>query len=203
MFDRLDLLLVAIGGGDGGVGRRKPVRVDEAVEVREILGRHQGHVAVHAGLRFWRIVKRPRSEARHPARLPVVVIVEAANPAIVVDGDVQVDLVASRTEFRHEPRVAMEILQEGAAVRLWIEQHGVVVGPVEQRILARSQLVERRILHDEAALPHGVIDMHNRMTRHAAQAVLRLARVLDLPNGMFLHQVGESQRVIVAARAPH
>ena len=40
------------------------------------------------------------------------------------------------------------------------------------------------------------------MARHAAEAVLTLARILDLPDGMGLHLVGEDQGMVVAAAAP-
>ena len=48
---------VTIGGRHSGVGRRKPMRVHEAVDVAGIVRRDQRHVAIRALLRLGRIIK--------------------------------------------------------------------------------------------------------------------------------------------------
>ena len=76
----------------------------------------QRHVAIGALLRLRRIVKRPRALSRNAAGLPVVVLVEAANPAIVIHRHIEMHLVARRAELRR--LVAHERLEKHAPVRL-------------------------------------------------------------------------------------
>ena len=126
-FHFRDLLGVSVRRGDGGVRRRKTMGVNKALDVAKISGADQRHVAVHAVLRLRRIIERPRALARHAARLPVVVVVEAANPAIVVHRNIQVHLVTGRAELRDLVRQPVERFQEGVAMRLGIELYIVVV----------------------------------------------------------------------------
>src|SRR5258708_11804221 len=76
------------------------------------------HVAIRTGLAFGRIVERARTLAKSRS-LPVVVVVKAAEPAIVVDRNIEVNFVASRTElgrlFPHER------FHEGLSVRFGIQ----------------------------------------------------------------------------------
>jgi len=72
-----------------------------------------------------RIVERARALSRNSASLPVIVFIEAANPAIAIHGDIQVKLVAGRTELRGvRPH---ERLQEGTAMRLGVQANQEVV----------------------------------------------------------------------------
>ena len=71
----------------------------------------------------------------------------------------------------------------------------------QQRILARRQLVEGRVLDDKIALPHRAADVHDRMTRGAPQTGLRL-RCVDLPADRLIEPSVEEHCVIVAPRAP-
>ena len=77
----------------------------------------QRHVAVRALSRPGRLMERPRALAGNAAGLPVVVIVETANPAVVVQRHIQVHLVAGRAEIR----LAHEGLQKGMTMRLRVE----------------------------------------------------------------------------------
>ena len=57
-------------------------------------------MAVQAALRFGRIVKRPRAQPGDSACLPIVVVVKTPDPAIVIDWNVQMNLVAARAKLR-------------------------------------------------------------------------------------------------------
>src|SRR5437016_8983927 len=85
-------------------------------------------MAIRAIARRLRIVKGTRALAGNSAGLPVVVLIEAANPAVMVDRHIQVDFVAGGTKFRRLQ--AHKGLEERAAVRLGIQAHDKVVqGP--------------------------------------------------------------------------
>src|SRR5207249_303391 len=140
------------------------------------------HVTVGAALRLRRIVKRTRALSRYAGRLPVVVVVEAAEPSIAVHRHVEMDLVARRAEFGS--LLAMERLDERVAMRSGREIDQGVMRALQQRILARGKIVERRVLDGEVALPHRALDVNDRMARRARESGLRLRRVdllLDRP----------------------
>ena len=99
LFRGLQLRLVLVGVGDGGVGRGEAVRVHLAVAIAGVVRGDQRHVAIGADLGLGRVVERARALARNAAGLPVVVIVEAAEPAVVVHRHVQVHLVAGGAEL--------------------------------------------------------------------------------------------------------
>ena len=160
------------------------------------------HVAVRALLRFGRIVKRTRALAGNAARLPVVVVVEAAQPAVIVDGNVQVNLVAGRAKLRNLLRILVKRLQEDVAVRLGIQSDGEVGESVQIGILAGGKAVEERIFNHVVALAHGAFHLHDGVARHAAQSRLPFRRLLDFADGAVLHHAGKNQGVIVAASAP-
>ncbi len=85
---------------------------------------------------------------------------------------------------------------------LGIELHGIIVQPAHHRIFALRQFSERRILKGNPALAHGAIHVHDGMTGHAPEAILRLGGIHDFADMPFLHLAGEDQRMIVAAAAP-
>ena len=72
-------------------------------------------MAVRAIAGLLRVVERSRALAGHAAGLPVVVLVEASEPAILIDRNIQMNFVACRAKF--SGTVAHEWLHEGAAVR--------------------------------------------------------------------------------------
>ncbi len=156
-------------------------------------------MAVGALLRRRWIVERPRALARDAGRLPVVVVVEAAEPAIVVHRHVEVHLVADRAELRR--LLAVERLEERVPVRLGREVQQRVVRPPQQGALAGGQIVERRVLDGEVALTHRAVHVRDRMAGGACQTRLRLGRI-DLLLDRAIEAAVEEHRVVVAARAP-
>ena len=97
--------------------------------------------------------------------------------------------------------IAVERLEEDFAVRLRIDVGQLVVHESEQRVVARREVVERRVLDLEVALAHRAADLGDRVAGRAAEARLRFRRVdllLDRP----IEPAVEEHRVIVAAGAP-
>ncbi len=96
----LQLLGVLVDERQRGVGGREAVRVHHAVACcrdRSTRPAACGSRRRSAALR--RVVERARALARDAARLPVVVVVEAAEPAVGVDRHVEVHLVAGGAEL--------------------------------------------------------------------------------------------------------
>ncbi len=79
----------------------------------------RGHVAIGALLRLRRIVERTRALSGNSAGLPVVVLIEATEPAVMIHRNIEMNLVARRAELRR--LVAHERFQEHATVRLGIQ----------------------------------------------------------------------------------
>ena len=71
----------------------------EAVDIALILRWREWHVAIGALGRLGRVVERAGALSRNTAGLPVIVLVEAANPAIVVHWDIKMDFVTAGTEL--------------------------------------------------------------------------------------------------------
>jgi len=74
-----------------------------------------------------RIVERARALSRTPLACQFIVFIEAANPAIAIHGDIQVELVAGRTELRgvrpHERLQEVRRSARGQATRKsWSER---------------------------------------------------------------------------------
>ena len=107
--------------------------------------------------------------------------------------------MAARTELGG--LLAVERLEEDLAVRLRIDVGQLVVHESEQRVVARREVVERRVLDLEVPLAHRAADLGDRVARGAAEPGLRFRRVdllLDRP----IEPAVEEHRVIVAAGAP-
>ena len=66
--------------------------------------------------------------------LPVIVIVESTNPAVVIDGLIQVNFVARGAEFGG--LIAHESFHEGAAMRFGIQVGDKFFSPLDERALA-------------------------------------------------------------------
>ena len=175
------------------------MRPDLAVLRCGIDGVHERHVAVGTPLRVLRVVERPRALSRHSRCLPVVVIVEAAEPPIAVHRNIEVDLVARRAELRG--LFAMERLQERVAVRFRREEQERVVRALQHRVLAGREIVHRRVLDLEVTLTHGAVHFGDRMAGGAGQARLRFGRADLLLDGTVEPSV-EEHRVIVTTGAP-
>ena len=100
LLDGLQLRLILIDVGHGRIGGGKAVRVNHAVAVARIVEGTSGMWQSAQPSDLSRVVERARALAGNAAGLPVVVIVEAAHPAVVVHRHIQVHLVARRAELR-------------------------------------------------------------------------------------------------------
>ena len=195
----LQLLLVAVDEGERGVGPREAVRVDLAVPGGGVLRGDERHVAVGAALGLRRVVEGAGSLPGDAGGLPVVVLVEAADPAVGVHRHVEVDLVARGAELRGLVRV--EALQERARVGAGVELQQVVVARLQEGVLRGREVVQRRVLDREITLSHRALDVDDRVAGQAAEAGLGLGSV-DLLADRGVELPGEEHGVVVAAGAP-
>src|SRR5260370_1367601 len=127
----LVLSLVLIRRGHRRIRSGEAMRMHQPVHIAVIGRRNLRHVTIRAIHRRLRIVKRARALPGDTAGLPVVIFIEAANPPVTIHGDIQMNLVARRTEFRGVR--AHERFQEGASMRLGVQANPVVVQPACQR----------------------------------------------------------------------
>ena len=125
VLHRLELRLIVIHERQSGVGRGEPMRADLPVLGGRIVRRDARHVAIGTALRRRRVIERACPLTRDAGRLPVVVVVEAAEPAIAVDRNIEMHLVTARTELRC--LFAVKRLEERLLVRLRIELEELVV----------------------------------------------------------------------------
>ncbi len=116
-------------------------------------------MAIRAIHRRLRIIKRARALPGHAAGLPVVIFIEAANPPVMIHGDIQMHLVARRAKLRCVP--AHKRLQEGAAVRFRIQSNHKVMQLPNEGIFARGQFMKLRILQEKVSLAHGAFHLHD------------------------------------------
>ena len=196
---RLQLPVEAEVRRQRGVRRGEAVGAEEPVPGRRILAGDERHVAVGAGAGFGGVVEGAGALAGDAARLPVVVTVEAPEPAVVVHRLVEVHLVAGGAEGGTVAGV--ERLQERLPVRFGVEVEHQVVEGAQQRVPRGGEVVHLRVLEDEAGVPGGVLDPGHRMAGHAGEAGARRRGVHDLRQRA-VHEPGEQHRVVVAAGAP-
>ena len=97
----------------------------ETVDIALILRWRERHVAIRALGGLGRVIERPRALSGDTAGLPVIVFVEAANPAIVIYRYIKMDFVTTGTELGR--LVPHERFQKHAAVRLRIQSHQKIV----------------------------------------------------------------------------
>src|SRR5690348_12618 len=135
-FRKFVLRFVPVGRGHGGIRTRKTMRMHETVDVAIILGWRHRHVAVGAVHGALRIIKGARALAGDAAGLPVIVLVEAANPAVTVHGNVEMHLMAGRAKLRGLR--AHKGLQKGAAMWFGIQAYDEIVQLANKRIFARG-----------------------------------------------------------------
>src|SRR5206468_9020087 len=76
---------ISVRDGKRGVGCEESMVVNLAFDVARISAVNQRHVAIRAPSGFRRVVERPRSLTGNAACLPGVIVVESAEPAIVVN----------------------------------------------------------------------------------------------------------------------
>ena len=173
--------------------------VNLAFDVARISAVNQRHVAIRAPSGFRRVVERPRSLTGNAACLPGVIVVESAEPAIVVNRFVEMNLVAAGTKFGRV--LAMELAQEGLAVRLRVDPHEEVVHRLKDRVFAGGKLMQRRVLDHEASVPRRIFDPGDGVTRGAGESRLSL-RSVDPLFDRTVEEAVEENRMVVASRAP-
>ena len=198
--DRLQLRRVAVDERKRGIRGGKSVRPDLAVLRRRIVRVDQRHVAVGALRRLLRVVERARALARHAGRLPVVVVVESAEPAVAVHRHVEVNLVAARAELGR--LVAVERLEErsldAAADRCRSAGRG---GTRSTGFVLAARSCSGGYSISKSPWPIVLPNVRDRMARRARETGLRFGRVdlfLDRP----VEAAVEEDRVIVAAGTP-
>ena len=156
-------------------------------------------MTIGAGHRLRRIIKRARALPADAAGLPVVVIVEAARPTVVVHGHIEMDFVAGGAEL--SCLRAHERLEEYAAVGLGIQFGEVIVNAPDDGILAGGKFVQCGIFELEIGLAHRAFHLCDRVAHHAAEAGLSGRRVFDFADGAIEH-AAIKESWIVAAGAP-
>ena len=154
-------------------------------------------IGAHHGV--GRVIKGARPLAGNAAGLPIVVLIEAANPAIVIYGHIQMDFMACRAELRR--LIAHERFEKYAAVWFGIQIDQKIVQRAHHGILARCHLVKSRILEVKVPLAHGALHLRDGVAHHAAQASLRFGPVNDLLDRR-IHQAAVEHGRIMAPAAP-
>src|SRR5439155_5693791 len=195
----LVLYLVLVGCWNSRVRAGEAMRMHESFHISVIERRDRRHVAIGAVHGRLGIVEGARALARNAAGLPVVIFIEAANPAVTIHGDIEVDFVAGRTELRSIR--AHERLQESAAMRFGVQANDEIVQLAEERIFAGGELMELRIFQEEITLAHGAFHFHNAVAHQAAEAGARLRAVDDLLDRS-IEKTTVKQGGVVAAGAP-
>ena len=142
------------------------MRVDLTVDVAGIVRIDERHVAIGTVAGFLRVIKGARALAGDTAGLPIVVIIEAAEPAVIVYWNVQVHFMTGRAVFGRA--VAHERLHESAPVRFGSGVGNKMLQAADGRIRATSNLVERRVRHGKTRIAHTAGHMHDRVAGHAA-----------------------------------
>lgn len=112
-----------------------------------------GHMAIRASLGVRWIVERPSSIAGDPTTLPVVVLVEAARPTVVIHRKIQMDLMTRGAELRR--LFFDEGLHEHTAVRFGIQLQQKINEIMYDGILALREVVHRRVPENIIVLSHG------------------------------------------------
>src|SRR5450755_1933258 len=156
-------------------------------------------MAVGAAHGVRRIVKRPRALARDAAGLPVVVFIEATNPPVMIDRNVEMNLVTTGAELRG--LVAHEGLQENPAVRFRIQLDQEIMQRAHESVLAGCEFVQLGIFKIKIALAHGAFYVGNRVAHHAAKSSLSFGAMHDLLD-RGVHQATVENGWIVTSAAP-
>ena len=159
----------------------------------------RGHVAIGALLRLRRIVERARALPGNSAGLPVVVFVEAAEPAIVIHRHVEVHLVAGGAELRRLR--SHERLEEDAAVRLRIQPDQEIMQRARHRILRGREFVQLGILQIKIA-PGPSCSSRRRWSGTSCSRVRPAIRAMHDLLDRRIHQPAVEHGGIVASAAP-
>ena len=81
----------------------------------------------------------------------------------------------------------VERFQKRFPVRLGVEVEHEIMERAHHRVVARGEIVERRVLDDEAGVAHGVFYAHDRMARCARKARVRFGLVDEILDGRVHH----------------
>ena len=176
-----ELLGIFIRCGHRGISAGKAMGMHLSVDVASVVRRGERHVAIRALRRLGGIIERSRTLAGNAAGLPIVVLIEAAYPTIVVHRHIQVHLVAGGAELRS--LISHERLQKNAAMRLGIQIGEQIVDGTHHGVLAGGNLMELRILQIEVSLSHRALHAGDGVAHHAAKSCLRLRRMHNLLDG--------------------
>ncbi len=191
--------VIAIGERDRHIGAREAVRVYLSVVVAGIVRSNQRHVAIETVGALWWVIKRARALPGNAAGLPIIVIIETPEPAVVIDRHVEVHLVAGGAKLGGIH--AHEGLHERALMRNRIEIGEKVIERANVLVVAGGDFVQRWILDGEAAVAHGAVHVHDGVAGRASEAGVGFGSV-DLGLDRPLKPPVEEDRVIVTTRAP-
>jgi len=142
LHHRIHLLRVIIYSWKRSVCSGKTMGVNLPIHVARVMRIQERHVTIHTSLRLWRVVEGPRAEPRDAAGLPIVVVVESANPAVIVDVRVEVYLVTRRAEIRS--LAADEWFQKSSAMRFRVHIDQEVMQRLYSFVRARRKLCQLR-----------------------------------------------------------
>ena len=185
--------------GERRVRRRKEVVMELPLLVAELVGAIGRQVAVAACLGLRRVVEGAHGAAGDARVVPRVVVVLPAHPAIAVEGRDELDLVAGRAELGSP----VEGFQEGLPVQRRLHPDQEPVDRQERLVLREGERVLLGLLDDVGAVAAKVLDLGDRVARHAGQALLRLPGIVGkLRLGRRAHLSREQDDRIMAAGAP-
>ncbi len=197
------VLLLTHHDGHGGVRGREQMIVDGASATvrgrsgRGIVGGLERHVAVGApGLRLGRIVETVHAVTGDPAHQEAVVVVLAAQPAVMVQGLRQVHLVAGGAELRG----LVQGFQQALLVQFGLGADELSVQGLEERVLAAVEGVGWRVGESIVGVAAGTADGVDRVAGHAGDAG-PAARVRVRVVGGVVEAPGVERHRVVAARA--
>ena len=165
---------------------------------REIVRGQQRHVAaVAVRLRFVRVVEARHAMPGHAAQQERIVVVLAAQPAVLVERFRQVDLVAGAAELG----LPMQRLQERTLVqrRLRLDEHAV--DPAQRRMLGGGERIALRDA-DHVVGVAAPTDRFDGVASHAADAGVGAGVVLVVELGVVEAAAEERRRVVAASAEP-
>src|SRR5215831_13629749 len=152
------------------------------------------HMAVHASLGFRRVVERPRSETGDATGLPVVIVVESANPTVVVDVRVQVHLMTCRAKVRS--LASHKGLQKRSTMRFRVYIYEKVVKRLDDFVRTRGKLRQSRVFEREITLTHRAFNSSNGVTHHAPESGVCLRFVDQFTNRCVEHSAKQQRRIM-------
>src|SRR6516225_623559 len=138
---------------------------------------HQRHVAIDTCGTLLRVIERAGALPRYSAGLPVVVVVEAPEPTVVVDGHIEMDFMTRRTEFGGV--LAHKGLHESLFVRIRLQVSDELRQAAHDSVFTGCQFMKRRVFNLKISVTHRTADMNDGMARRAGKSGTTL-RSVDL-----------------------